>query len=121
MPGNALAAPPTPWVRLIAGHRDPQNGTGSMIHACKEHLDEVDETYFEHLRAALAIALRLAFASVACILHALIPGICTKSASRRIAAIGNMLEARSKAFERLGREPTAISAPTAMPIDMEGS
>jgi len=65
-----------------------------VIRSSRLHLDEVDESYSEHLRAALDIALHLATASAACTLHALVPGLCTRSASRRVAAVHARLTAR---------------------------
>jgi hypothetical protein len=44
---------------------------------------------------ALSIALALAAASLACAIHALVPGLYTRSASRRIAGIHARLAARA--------------------------
>jgi hypothetical protein len=60
-------------------------------------LDEVGETYFEHLRAAFRIARLLARASVGCALHALVPGICTRTASRRVGQVQDIILRHAKA------------------------
>jgi hypothetical protein len=67
----------------------------AMFHSSKFHLDQAGEGYAEHLRAALGISLRLAAASAACALHALVPGVCTRSASRRVAEVHAHLAWRS--------------------------
>ena len=71
----------------------------SMFHSSKFHLDQVDESYTQHFRAALGIAARLAVASAACAVHALIPSLCTRTASRRVAALHSQLAARGGGFE----------------------
>jgi hypothetical protein len=73
----------------------------SVIRSSKFHLRQVDESYFEHLRAASGIAFRLAVASTSCALHAVIPGLCTRSASRRVAAVHAHLSRRNDACEQL--------------------
>jgi hypothetical protein len=66
-----------------------------MVRASKNHLAQVDESYFEHLAAALGFAFALAKASVACGLHALIPAFCTHSASRSVAELQRKLVMRA--------------------------
>jgi len=66
----------------------------AMFHSSKFHLDQVDESYPEHFRAALGISLRLAAASAACALHAIVPGVCTRTASRGIARVHAHLTSR---------------------------
>ena len=72
-----------------------------VIRSSKFHLDQVDESYFQHLREAFGIAFRLATASAECALHSLIPGLCTRSSSRRIAGIHAQLMRRSDSAEQL--------------------
>ena len=52
-----------------------------------EHPASVDETYGEHARAALGFAASLAAASVAAAVHAVVPALCGRSASRRVCAL----------------------------------
>ena len=68
-----------------------------MFRSSKFHLDAVDESYPEHFREALGISLRLAAASAACVLHAIVPGVCTRTASRRVARVHAHLTSRSGA------------------------
>jgi len=70
-----------------------------MLKASRNHLDEVKETYFEHLRAALTISRLLAKAGIACTVHAILPGLCTRTASRCIAQVASNLNQRSVAVQ----------------------
>jgi hypothetical protein len=45
------------------------------------HLSELKEGYFKHLLEALLIVVSLLLAAGACLIHALVPGIFTKTAS----------------------------------------
>ena len=65
-----------------------------MVRASRDHLNEVQETYFEHFGAALAIAALLVQAGIACAMHAVIPGLCTRTASRYIAKLSHRLSQR---------------------------
>ena len=49
-----------------------------------DHPRTVGETYFEHMRASLATAGRLALAAGACVVHAVVPGLCTTTGSSAI-------------------------------------
>jgi hypothetical protein len=68
-----------------------------MLRASRDHLNEVQESYFEHLRAALTISGLLAKAGIACALHAIVPGLCTRTASRCVARISSDLNQRGVA------------------------
>jgi hypothetical protein len=52
-----------------------------------EHPASVDESYREHFRVAAGFAGSLAVASAAAAVHALVPGLCTTTASGRITAL----------------------------------
>ena len=51
------------------------------------HPKSVGETYFEHQRMAFSFAGPLLLAGLACLLHAVIPGLCERTASSRIKAL----------------------------------
>jgi hypothetical protein len=65
-----------------------------VFKASRDHLNEVQETYFEHLLAALSISGLLAKAGIACAVHAIVPGLCTRTASRCIARVSSNLNRR---------------------------
>ena len=46
-----------------------------------EHPRSVDETYFEHMAAALGFAVRLSLAALACLVHAFLPFLFVKTGS----------------------------------------
>lgn len=68
-----------------------------MIAASKRHLADVDEAYAEHLGEALGIAALLIGAGLACAVHAIIPGLCTRTASRCVARFQARMDARGAA------------------------
>ena len=78
----------------LTDHRDLTPREISVIRSSKDHLYEVDEGYFEHCGAALAISLQLLKAGLACALHALVPALCTRTASRCIGQVTARMSAR---------------------------
>src|SRR3954451_1992641 len=83
-----------------------------MLMKSKVHLLEAGEDYFEHLRFAAGVGLMLVAAGLACIIHGLIPGLCTKTASRTVDelrplfaelhALSSVLEQASGALTLVG-------------------
>jgi hypothetical protein len=59
-----------------------------------DHPHAVGESYAEHFAAASHFGLRLLGAGLACRVHALVPGWCTRSASRTVAGLAREMEAR---------------------------
>jgi len=49
-----------------------------------EHPRTVGEGYFEHMGASLGTARKLAVAACACIVHAVVPGLCKTTGSTAI-------------------------------------
>ncbi|KNG94051.1 DUF6356 family protein [Pseudaestuariivita atlantica] len=66
-----------------------------MLRAFTSHPASVGETYFEHMRVAFGFAGALALAAGAAAIHAVIPALCEKTASRRIAALHARLSRRT--------------------------
>ena len=60
------------------------------------HPADVDETYFEHLRAASSFAGGLAICTFCCLVHALVPGLFTTSASARVERMHERMHNRGK-------------------------
>ena len=73
-----------------------------MIGRSKAHLAAAGETYWEHLRFARTIGLLSLAAGIACLIHALIPSLCTKTASRTIGRINQLLAERGSIEEVRG-------------------
>jgi hypothetical protein len=69
-----------------------------MLESSKAHLEDVQESYLQHLAAALLISARLAKASIACAAHAIVPGVCDRTASRCVEQIHHSIIKRRKAL-----------------------
>ncbi len=65
-----------------------------------DHPHAVGETYFEHMRASLTTAARLARAAAACIVHAFVPALCTTTGSTAI------LQLHGEIYPRRFDQPT---------------
>ncbi len=66
-----------------------------MIKDSKEHLIQINETYNQHLKAALKIGLTMILGGFQAILHAIIPGILTNSASDKIKKLNEIVSSRN--------------------------
>ncbi|MCI5106847.1 MAG: DUF6356 family protein [Pseudomonadales bacterium] len=55
--------------------------------ALRRHLDEVEESYFEHLTHALGFSLTLLWAALCCLVHAFLPFLCEKRGSQLIKGL----------------------------------
>jgi hypothetical protein len=58
------------------------------------HPASVKENYFQHQRAALSFALPLFAAACAALVHAVIPGLCERTASNLVRHLNARLEKR---------------------------
>jgi hypothetical protein len=52
-----------------------------------QHPRSVGESYLEHQRHALGFGFSLLFASLACFVHAIVPGLCVRTGSTAIARL----------------------------------
>jgi hypothetical protein len=84
---NALAGP------------DPYGGGMAMRRLFTDHPAAVGETYGEHFRVATGFAGQLAVAAAAAAIHAVLPSLCTKSASTRICALHDRMTSRAAVAE----------------------
>lgn len=67
-----------------------------MIGISRVHLTEARESYFQHLAFAFLVGAMLVGAGVACVLHSLIPGICTRTASQTVQCLTELFRDRSR-------------------------
>jgi len=67
-----------------------------MIAVSRTHLTEARESYGQHLAFALLVGAMMVGAGVACILHAVIPGICTRTASQTVQCLSELFRDRSR-------------------------
>ncbi len=56
------------------------------------HLEEVEETYFQHFIRALIVSFNLLIMAVVCLVHALFPFIFTSYVSENIREINSSLD-----------------------------
>ena len=62
-----------------------------MIKNSQEHLNEVNETYFQHMVIDIKIGLTMLVTGVICLIHGLIPGLFKKTGSNQIAKMYDMI------------------------------
>lgn len=62
-----------------------------------EHPREIGETYAEHAGHALFIGMKMIAAGLACLVHALLPGLFIRTASNTVDDIRNLMTRRSTA------------------------
>jgi uncharacterized protein YjeT (DUF2065 family) len=74
----------------------------------KAHLAEAGETYFDHLRFAAGVGLMLVAAGLACIIHGLLPGLCTKTASRTVDELKRLFAERDAFASALAESSGAL-------------
>ena len=65
-----------------------------MIKDSKEHLNKANESYIQHLSAAFKIGIIMIIGGFQAILHSIIPGIFTKSASDKIKKLYEIVYGR---------------------------
>ncbi|MEA3059333.1 MAG: hypothetical protein QOE50_745 [Sphingomonadales bacterium] len=74
----------------------------------KAHLAEAGETYLDHLRFAAGVGLMLVAAGLACIIHGLLPGLCTKTASRTVDELKRLFAERDAFASALAESSGAL-------------
>ncbi|HEX4268231.1 MAG TPA: DUF6356 family protein [Steroidobacteraceae bacterium] len=52
-----------------------------------QHPQSIGESYLEHQRHALGFGFSLLFASLACFIHAMVPGLCVRTGSDAITRL----------------------------------
>ena len=62
-----------------------------MIKDSQEHLNEDNETYFQHMRITLKIVIIMLVTGVFCLIHGLIPGVFKKTGSNQITKMYEMV------------------------------
>jgi Family of unknown function (DUF6356) len=72
-----------------------------------EHPATVGETWGEHCRVALSFSRELAIASAAAAVHALVPSLCSTTASRRINAMYERLTTGARVVDA-SADPTPL-------------
>lgn len=79
-----------------------------MFNASREHLAKAGETYFEHMRFAATVGLLATGAGLACLIHALVPGVCTQTCSRTLALLQELFADRRR-LSLVARQSSGVS------------
>ena len=66
-----------------------------MIKDSKEHLDLTNETYIQHLKFATCVGISMIYGGIQALIHAIYPGILTKTASNKIKKLYSLVSGRS--------------------------
>lgn len=66
-----------------------------LVRAFADHPRELGVGYLTHMKGAASIGVALLGAGVGCFVHALVPGVMTRSASRTIDRLHGHMKARS--------------------------
>ena len=61
-----------------------------------QHPRDIGETYGEHAGHAAYIGARLVFAGLACLVHALLPGLFVRTASHAVEDVQDLMSKRSR-------------------------
>ena len=80
-----------------------------MWSSSKAHLAQAGEDYLEHMRFAVGVGLMLVAAGLACIIHGLIPGCCTRTASRTVDELKRLFAERDALASVLGEVSGALT------------
>jgi len=72
------------------------SGRYSILGKSRAHLREAGESYFQHLAFATLVAGLLLSAALACLIHALVPALCRRSASRIVALLTRLFADRER-------------------------
>ena len=67
-----------------------------MIKKSQKHLEQANESYFEHMVIALKISFELLIGSLMAFMHALLPSVFTSSTSNKIKKLYSFIESRNK-------------------------
>ena len=66
-----------------------------MIKDSKEHLNLTNETYIQHFKFATCIGISMIYGGIQALIHAIYPGILTKSASTKIKKLYSLVSGKS--------------------------
>ena len=81
-----------------------------------EHPRSVDESYFEHMAAALGFAIRLALAALACLVHAFLPFLFVKTGSTIIDALHDRMVVNRRRLRPRSTDSPRPADPAGLPV-----
>jgi hypothetical protein len=78
----------------------------------KDHPASVGESYTEHMGQAASFGFRLLFAGAACLVHAVLPFLCVKTASRAVGELNERMILKRCKDQRVAASPAGTHLPT---------
>lgn len=69
----------------------------ALVKRCMKHLEDVNESYVEHLTFTLKISSLILATAVILLIHGMFPWVFTRTGSRMIARINRILRERTAA------------------------
>ncbi len=76
-----------------------------------QHLDEADETYFQHMRFALSFAGHMLIGAIACTIHAVAPFLFMSTGSQRIKFLHERMVVTRRELKHTAPTGTALNVP----------
>ncbi len=76
-----------------------------------QHLDDVDETYFQHMRFALSFAGQMLIGAIACAIHAVAPFLFVSTGSQRIKFLHERMVVARREPKHSTSKGTALNVP----------
>ena len=76
-----------------------------------QHLDDVDETYFQHMRFALSFAGHMLIGAIACAIHAVAPFLFVSTGSQRIKFLHERMVVTRREPKHSASKGTALNVP----------
>ena len=83
-----------------------------------EHPRAIGESYLEHQRCALGFGFSLLLAGLACVVHALVPGLFVRTGSDAITRLNDLMIARRS--RTAGASDVSRSSSSATPVTVMG-
>ena len=80
-----------------------------MITQSRAHLTAAGENYGDHFRFAATVGLMTIAAGLACVIHALVPALCQRTASRTVGLLSQLFTRRELLSEVEARSLEAIA------------
>ena len=74
-----------------------------------EHPATVGETYTQHLGHALGFGLRMVFAGLACMIHALVPALFVRTGSETVATLYDRMVLNRKRLSQRASAPASTT------------
>ncbi len=72
-----------------------------------DHLDEVGESYWEHMFKAAGFAMAMLLGGVACLVHSLLPFLFVRTGSARIRRLHEVMVENRAASERMASDDSS--------------